>query len=104
MNLNKFSTNIACRAELGEFPLLVDIKITLINYWARIKDLPENNLTKLAFQEQMKSNLSWGISIQKLNKSVMGNNLTQDSKQITNMIKKDYIEFWKESLKEKNKA
>jgi hypothetical protein len=43
---NRKASNIACRGELGKFPLLITIKKNIINYMKYILDLPDNSILK----------------------------------------------------------
>ena len=42
--------NIACRAELGRYPLSIDIKASICSYWQRLKHSTNNVLLREAFQ------------------------------------------------------
>ena len=42
------ATNIACRAELGKFPLLITIQKNIINYLKHILELPDTTIVKQA--------------------------------------------------------
>jgi len=101
LGVNKYTANTASRSELGEFPLIIDIKINVIKYWSRIKDLPQDNLTKQAYIEQNISKLQWNSSVknilqdteQSVNSQIK---LTQQNiKQIGNCIKQKYVDFWR---------
>ena len=43
------ATNIACRSELGRFPLKLLIDLRILKYFIRLTDLPEDSLAKQAF-------------------------------------------------------
>ena len=47
--VNGKATNIACRAELGRFPLKLLIDLRILKYFIRLTDLPKDSLTKQAF-------------------------------------------------------
>ena len=38
--------NIACRAELGRFPINVEVKAKSISFWARLLTLDDNRIAK----------------------------------------------------------
>ena len=59
LQCNRQACNTAVRGELGQFPLLLDVKLNIVKYWLHIVQLPHNNLAKEAFMEQMKNNWSW---------------------------------------------
>ncbi|CAB3986903.1 Hypothetical predicted protein [Paramuricea clavata] len=46
LGVNRKATNVACRGELGKFPLLLTIKKNIINYFKHIYQLPENSIAK----------------------------------------------------------
>ena len=46
--------NIACRAELGQYPLSIAIKASIFSYWQRLKHSPNNVLLCEAFQYVLK--------------------------------------------------
>jgi hypothetical protein len=46
LGTNRKASNIACRAELGKFPLLISIKRNIINYTKHIHNLPDQSLVK----------------------------------------------------------
>ena len=102
LGVNKFSSNAACRAELGEFPLLTDIQENLIKYWYRISDLPDNNITKQAFQEQKELNLHWFSTVKNIvtkNTASLSSATPQKLppskiKHIRNNIRQRYIDLW----------
>ena len=37
LNVPWYTENIACRAELGRYPLSIDIKASLLCYWQRLE-------------------------------------------------------------------
>jgi len=43
------SENIACRAELGQYPLSIDVKASIFSYWLRLQHKTINSLLKEAF-------------------------------------------------------
>ena len=45
-----YTENIACRAELGRYPLSIDIKASILSYWQRLKHSCNNVLLSEAFQ------------------------------------------------------
>ena len=45
-----YTENIACRAELGRYPLSIDIKASIFSYWQRLKHSCNNVLLSEAFQ------------------------------------------------------
>jgi hypothetical protein len=47
--VHKKATNIACRGELGKFPLIISIHKPIIKYVAHLKSLPNSAIAKQAF-------------------------------------------------------
>jgi len=50
LNVPWYTENIACRAELGRYPLSIDIKASIFSYWQRLKHSTNNVLPREAFQ------------------------------------------------------
>ena len=49
VNTPWYTENIACRAELGRYPLSIDIKSSIFSYWLRLQHETVNPLLKEAF-------------------------------------------------------
>ena len=58
LNVPWYIENIACRAELGRYPLNIDIKASIFSYWQRLKHSANNVLLREAFQYITKIHLS----------------------------------------------
>ena len=60
LGVNKRSSSIAVLAEVGEYPLIVDVCRQLAKYWLRMKEIDRNSLLYLCYQmnEQMIQNES----------------------------------------------
>ncbi|KAL9969651.1 hypothetical protein ACROYT_G021888 [Oculina patagonica] len=50
LNVPWYTENIACRAELGRYPLIIDMKTSIFSYWQRLKYCCNNVLLSEAFQ------------------------------------------------------
>ena len=50
LGVNNIATSIACKAELGRFPLKLLIDFRLLKNFAQMVDLQENSLAKQAFK------------------------------------------------------
>ena len=48
-NVPWYTENKACRAELGRYPLSIDIKASLLCYWQRLEQKSDNPLLNEAF-------------------------------------------------------
>ena len=55
LNVPWYTENIACRAELGRYPLSIDIKASIFSYWQRVKHSTNNLLLREAFQYTTKN-------------------------------------------------
>ena len=51
LNTPWYTENIACRAELGRYPLRIDIKASIFSYWLRLQHKTANPLLKEAFHQ-----------------------------------------------------
>ena len=115
LQTNRKSCNAAVRGELGQHPLLIEIKINIVKYWQHITQLPDNNLAKTAFIEQQLNychNYTWLNNL----KSILENNslnflLDKDipqnqTKIVTNIIRAnlihDYEISWRKSMMDDN--
>ena len=49
LNTPWYTENIACRAELGRYPLSIDIKDSIFSYWQRLLHKTDNPLLNEAF-------------------------------------------------------
>ena len=52
LNTPWYTENIACRAELGRYPLSIDIKASVFSYWLRLQHETVNPLLKEVFYIQ----------------------------------------------------
>ena len=73
----KNATNIACKAELGRYPLLLNISKRIMSYYNNIISKPDNTLVYKAYLTQIKLQLStrcqtWLTFIKSINKSLFG--------------------------------
>jgi len=50
-----YAENIACRAELGRYPLSIDIKASIFSYWLKLQHKTVNPLLKEVFHHEKKS-------------------------------------------------
>ena len=53
LGVNQKTSNIACRAELGRFPIMIEILTNLIAYRARLENTSEENLLKQSFHDDI---------------------------------------------------
>jgi len=103
LNISKFASNHAIRAELGRYPLSVQTNLTMIKYWYRLENLNDNSLLSSCFKVCKNNNHEWYLNIKNfLNKNGLGyitDNCNQVSiNSIINNLKKaledQYIQQW----------
>ena len=56
LNTPWYTENIACRAEIGRYPLSIDIKASIFSYWFRLQHETVNPLLKEAFHHARNHN------------------------------------------------
>lgn len=68
LGVSKRAVNSACRAELGRFPLIIEVKSRIISFWLRILTLPGNRLSKIAYMEMRPNEKpkSWALQLKML--------------------------------------
>ena len=49
LGVNRRASNVACRSELGKYPLLITIKKNILNYFKHILKLDDNSIVKKSF-------------------------------------------------------
>ena len=63
LQVNQSSSNIASRAELGRYPIAINILANIIIYRLRLENLDQNSITKNAFEDDkalhLRDTLSW---------------------------------------------
>ena len=50
LQVHNKASNIACRAELGKFPKIIDINKKILNYFSYLKDKDEDSIVKQALK------------------------------------------------------
>ena len=53
VNVIKKASNIACRAELSKFPMIIDINKKILNYLDYLRGKDEDSIVKQALQIQL---------------------------------------------------
>ena len=108
LGVNKKTTNIACRGELGKFPLVISINKRIIKYVSHICNLPDISIAKQAFllskELYMSGEVSFYSNVMNMLKSydlsyeglepINNTKLTH----IVNKMKDKYIEFWRHKM------
>ena len=53
LGVKKHTSNIACRAEMGRFPLHLEMYVSMIKYWLRLNKTPRDRLTADALNDNL---------------------------------------------------
>ena len=108
---NKKASNIACRAELGRYPLKISIDQRVLNYILHLKAQPESTIVNQAFtiskqlhskgQDSFYTNITDTLRSQNI---TIDNILTKSdvNKYVTN-TKTAYVNFFKNKLENSTK-
>ena len=115
LGVNKKATNIACRGELGKFPLIFNIYKRMFKYISEIYTIPNSTVVKQAVimskKEFLNKKPSLNTNLWKILKtcdpSIEINQLENlSTSQITKFInnsKEKYTNFWRHKLKNSSK-
>ena len=102
LGLNKSSPNLAVMGETGEVPLLIKGYRLMVNFWHRIRGLPDNSLVKMALIENTKMRSNWIRMIEKL-LNIFEIQFVENNKLFKAKTKKvynfKYIQYWEDNLK-----
>jgi hypothetical protein len=109
LGTNRKASNIACRAELGKFQLLISIKRNIINYTKHIHNLPDQSLVKQSLKlpkELYENNKEsyYGNIINMLKTfypdqtNIETDIINYQTKTIVENMKEKYVEFWKHKM------
>ena len=113
--VNRKTTNIACRGELGKFPILISIHKRMIKYISHINTLPDFALVKQAFliskELYIKNQQGFYQNVMKILKSYDPSFELNELETITqhqlsefiNNVKNKYTTFWKHKLQNSSK-
>ncbi len=89
LGVNKTASNIACRGELGRFPLLITIQRNIFNYLKHILQLPDDSIVRQALNISIIPNIS----------NIPNYNTTT----LMSEVKEKYVEFWKHKMSNSSK-
>ena len=115
LRVQRKTPNTACRAELGQYPLIINIQKRALKFWQHIKMSNPNSLHHIALQCQEQNIARSPLSQLVLRLSDLTlSHITeaQDNvtvartirpNQITNNEKENYITYWKEITKTQSK-
>ena len=112
LGVNRKASNIASRAELGKFPLLITTYKRILNYVNHINELPETSIAKQAFllskelyTSGKESFYSKVVNILKLHDLTLCEPIEIETnlkntkiEEIIKDIKEKYISYWKQEL------
>ena len=99
------SSNVACRGELGKFPLIINIYKKLFKYITHLNSLPEMTIAKQAYLISKDTN---AMDILKHYKCItqipeLESTSIHSLDFITKSIKQKYITFWKHKMENSSK-
>ena len=111
LNVNRKTSNIGVRSELGIFPIGIECLMTSIKYWMRlITDTPKNSLVFKAYLElhnldkvnigwlrHLKTVLQW-LNVNTDSSEKVIDTIRANMKQIQAKTKHKYIEAWQNKL------
>nr|XP_006817258.1 PREDICTED: RNA-directed DNA polymerase from mobile element jockey-like [Saccoglossus kowalevskii] len=107
LGVHKKSSNIATRAELGSYPIIIDICRQMIRYHDRIVKDECNVLVHSAYNNESKSTgNTWTNFVRKLQENTKTNEIGHDADSFENKLKQKFIkDLWSPTLhkKENNK-
>ncbi len=98
LKVNRATPNNSCRAELGQYPLLINIQKRAVKFHQHLKcsDPSSYQAEALQWQEQ---NLQKSALLQLVLKLHPNQHTTIRPKQITQLQKQHYIVYWKDATK-----
>ncbi|CAB3997693.1 Hypothetical predicted protein [Paramuricea clavata] len=109
LGVNRKASNIACRSEIGKYPLLITIKKNIINYFKHIYKLDDNSIVKqsLLMSKQLyeigkESFYANSINMLKPFYDKITNFecdiINYDTKTVVKKMKDKYVEFWRQKM------
>ena len=102
LGVNKKSSHIAVRGELGLFPLYIDAIHSSLKYLNRLHELPADHLLRCAYQDNKTLNLEWYTTIAKCIRMGDGKLETLNQPhQIKHSIQNAYENEWLKQLNKK---
>ena len=101
LGIHRSSPTLAVMGDTGEVPLLIKAYRLMINFWHRIRGLPDDTLVKKALLENTIMRSNWIITIEKL-LNLFGIQFLENNKSFKESTKSicnlKYIERWKNNL------
>ena len=104
LGVNRSVNNLLCRAEVGKFPINIEINYKIINFYNLIRDLPEHNI---AHQTYIMDNEAKGLSklytcnqhITNLKNITTSGILDLNKRSVKKILRNSYEIIWKEKIK-----
>ena len=90
LGVNKSSPNISVMGKTGEIPLSIKAYILMINFWHRIRELPQEALAKKALLDNVNFRTNWIRTLEKLMNTfeiTFNENLRNLKQQLENHVK-----------------
>ena len=113
LEVHNKASNIACRAELGKFPLIIDINKKILSYLNYLHQKDENSIVRQALKISIdlydNGKNSFYSSVMKINEYYNFNHFNYSSlndckiKQYINIMKQKYISHWNQTLQNSQK-
>ena len=114
LGVNKNASNIACRGELGRFPLLITIQKNIINYLKHILQLPDDSIVRQALNISItlynQGKDSYYTNVSNMLKALYPNETNlqtaipnYNTPTLMNEVKEKYVEFWKHKMANSSK-
>ena len=113
LEVHNKASNIACRAELGKFPLIIDINKKILSYLNYLHQKDENSIVRQALKISIdlydNGKNSFYSSVMKINEYYHFNHFNYSSlndckiKQYINVMKQKYISHWNQTLQNSQK-
>ena len=103
LNVSKFTSNLAVRAELGRYPLYVKLLALCAKYWARLKEGSPNKLLNKAYKQARLMNAQWIQNIKCLfMQNGLGNLFNSNGSikpeyiqvSVRNRLEDQYVQYW----------
>ncbi len=107
LHVHRHTTNNACRAELGKYPLIIKIQKRTIKFWKHLKlsDPQSYHNKALQYQEMSKESNPFPRLIQSFSPDASSTDALNHNikiNQITAQIKQNYITHWQTQTQQQN--
>ena len=114
LQVHNKASNIACRAELGKFPMIIDINKKILNYLDYLRGKDEDSIVKQALQISIDlhhngktsfySNLMKMVDYYDLNYDFSCNSLSDSIvNRYIGIMKNKYVSYWNQTLQQSQK-